>query len=254
MSLPDYPAAFYPVAVGAILLTGVSKGGFAGGIGGFAVPLMALYISPQDAAGIMLPILCLMDLVGLHAYRGKWSREHMRVIVPGALAGIGLGALTFGLISASGVRLLVGAIAVAFTLNRWFGIAQRFAAGLQPPGRKAGWFWSAVAGFTSTLAHAGGPPLAVYMLPQNMNKTVYVGTSVVFFTIVNYVKIVPYFFLGQFHTGNLSTSLAFAPLAPLGIWLGVWLHRRIPEGPFYRIAYALLFVTGLKLIYDGLAG
>ena len=249
-SLPDYPAGFVPVAALAILLTGISKGGFAGGLGGFAVPLMALYISPRDAAGIMLPILCLMDLFGLQAYRGQWSRAHMRVILPGALLGIALGALSFGLFSADAVRLLVGAIAVAFALNRWFGIAQRFSRLARTPGRGAGLFWSGMSGFTSTLAHAGGPPLAVYLMTQKLDKTLYVGTSVVFFTVVNYVKAIPYFFLGQFNAANLSTSAAFALLAPLGVWMGVWLHRRIPEGPFYRIAYALLFVTGVKLIYD----
>ncbi len=254
MSLPDYPAAFYPVAALAVLLTGVSKGGFAGGLGGFAVPLMALYISPRSAAGIMLPILCLMDLLGLHAYRGLWSREHMRVILPGALIGIALGALAFGLFSADAVRLLVGTIAIVFTLNRWFGIAQRVAALRRAPGRISGLFWSSMSGFTSTLAHAGAPPLAVYMLPQNLDKTLYVGTSVVFFTVVNYVKLIPYAYLGQFHTENLATSLLFAPLAPLGIWMGVWLHRRVPEAPFYRITYALLFATGVKLVYDAIAG
>ena len=127
MTLPDYPSGFLVVAVLAILLTGISKGGFAGGLGGFAVPLMALYISPADAAGIMLPILCLMDLFGLHAYRNRWSRAHLRILLPGALVGIALGALTFRAITADGVRLLVGAIAIAFTLNQWLGLASRVA-------------------------------------------------------------------------------------------------------------------------------
>jgi uncharacterized membrane protein YfcA len=254
VTLPDYPSGFLVVAVLAILLTGISKGGFAGGLGGFAVPLMALYISPADAAGIMLPILCLMDLFGLHAYRNRWSRAHLRILLPGALVGIALGALTFRAITADGVRLLVGAIAIAFTLNQWLGLASRIARRDVPAGPRSGRFWAAVSGFTSTLAHAGGPPYAVYMLSQKLDKTSYVATAAVFFTVVNYVKAVPYFYMGQFHAGNLSTSLAFAPLAPIGIWLGVWLHRRLPEGPFYRIAYVLLFLTGLKLVYDGIAG
>jgi uncharacterized membrane protein YfcA len=100
------------------------------------------------------------------------------------------------------------------------------------------------------MAHAGGPPLLVYLLPQRMEKTIFVGTSVVFFAIVNYLKLIPYGLLGQLSTNNLGLSLLFAPLAPLGIWLGLHLERRIPEKPFYRLSYAILFATGCKLIYD----
>jgi len=111
-------------------------------------------------------------------------------------------------------------------------------------------FWGAVSGFTSTLAHAGGPPFAIWMLPQKLDKTVLVATSVVFFLVVNYVKLVPYAWLGQLNRMNLAASLLFAPLAPLGIWLGVWLHRRVSERAFYQVSYALLFATGIKLIAD----
>ena len=91
MALPDYPAAFYPVAVFAILLTGISKGGFGQAAGGLAVPLMAMFITPPQAAGIMLPILCAMDLFGVYAYRRTWSREHLKIMLPGAMVGIALG-------------------------------------------------------------------------------------------------------------------------------------------------------------------
>ena len=253
MHWPDFPLAFYPVAVIAILLTGISKGGFGSGPGGLAVPLMSIFIAPPEAAGIMLPILCAMDVFGVHAYRGQWSRLHLRVMLPGALAGIALGALAFGALPVNAVRLLLGLIAVTFALNKWFALAERFAAGAATPGRIAGTFWGALAGFTSTLAHAGGPPFSFYMLPQRLDKSLLVGTSVVFFLVVNYVKLVPYAFLGQLNAGNLVAALIFAPLAPLGIWLGVWMHRRISERAFYNVSYALLFATGVKLIWDAIA-
>ena len=258
MNFPSFPLAFYPVAIVAILLTGIAKGGFGAGSGGIAVPLMSIFIAPPEAAAIMLPILCAMDLFGVHAYRGLASRRHLAALLPGALAGIALGAFAFGTMPVNAIRLVIGGIAVVFALNRWFRLSERLAARLAaspaPPGRLAGAFWGAVSGFTSTLAHAGGPPFAVYLLPQKLDKTAFVATSVVFFLIVNYVKLVPYWFLGQINLGNLAASLLFAPLAPAGIWLGVWLHRRIPEAPFYRVAYALLFATGAKLIWDALAG
>ena len=256
MDFPAFPVAFYPVAVFAILLTGIAKGGFGGGSGGVAVPLMSIYIAPPEAAAIMLPILCAMDLFGVHAYRGLWSRRHLAILLPGAIVGIVAGAFAFGTMPVNAIRLVIGGIAVAFALNRWFRLterlAERLAASSQPPGKAAGAFWVAASGFTSTLAHAGGPPFAIYLLPQKLDKTAFVATSVVFFLIVNYVKLVPYWFLGQLNTGNLAASLLFAPLAPAGIWLGVWLHRRIPEAAFYRVAYGLLFATGAKLVWDAL--
>lgn len=257
MTLPEVPLAFYPVAIVAILLTGISKGGFAAGAGGLAVPLMSLFIAPPVAAGIMLPILCAMDLFGVHAYRGRWSSKHLAALVPGALLGIALGGVAFGALPVDAIRLVLGLIAIVFSLNQALRITQRIAARLAAdratPGRVSGAFWGAVSGFTSTLAHAGGPPFAIWMLPQKLDKTTLVATSAVFFLIVNYVKLVPYAMLGQLNTGNLTASLLFAPLAPLGIWLGVWLHQRISEQSFYNVSYALLFITGVKLVWDALA-
>jgi uncharacterized membrane protein YfcA len=251
---PDFPPAFYPVAIVAILLTGMVKGGFGTGAGGLAVPLMSIYVAPSEAAGIMLPILCAMDLFSVHAYRGRWSREHLGALLPGALVGIGIGALAFGALPVNAIRLLIGLIAVTFTLNSWLRWTARLAARMAKPGRAAGAFWGAASGFTSTLAHAGGPPFAVYMLPQGIDKTALVATSAVFFLAVNYVKLVPYAFLGHLNAANLTTALMFAPLAPLGIWLGVWLHRRASQEAFYHVSYTLLFVTGLKLVWDALTG
>jgi len=114
-------------------------------------------------------------------------------------------------------------------------------------------FWSSVSGLTSTIAHAGGPPLSIYLLPLRLDKAVMVGTTVVFFAVINLVKLVPYAWLGLFDGRNLATSLALAPLAPVGIWMGVNLMRRIPETVFYRICYAILAVVGVKLLWDGIA-
>ncbi len=145
---------------------------------------------------------------------------------------------------------------MTFALNQWLSLTQRIAARLAAargkPGKVAGALWGCLSGFTSTLAHAGGPPFAVYLLPQKLDKTVFVGTSVFFFLVVNYVKLVPYHFLGQLNVGNLAAALVFAPLAPLGIWLGVWLHRRVSERTFYNVSYTLLLATGLKLVWDAL--
>jgi uncharacterized membrane protein YfcA len=258
LTLPDFPAAFYLVAILAVLITGIAKGAFGQGSGGIAVPMMSMFIAPPEAAGIMLPILCAMDLFSVHAYRGQWSREHLAIMLPGALVGIALGAIAFGTLPVNGVRLLLGVISVTFALNQWFRfserIAARFAKQHGQPGAAGGAFWGAVSGFTSTLAHAGGPPYAIYMLGQRVDKTLFVGTSAVFFLIVNYTKLVPYYFLGQLNGGNLTTALLFSPLVPIGVWFGVHLHRTVSQRTFFNLSYSLLLATGVKLIWDALAG
>jgi uncharacterized protein len=242
---------FYALAVPAVLVTGISKGGFGGGAGSMSVPLMALAVSIPQAAAIMLPILCLMDLLGVWAYRKTWDWANMRILIPAAVVGIAVGAATFHLFNEAAIRLMIGTIAVSFALDYWFG--RRPAKETPGPSVLKGGFWGAVAGLTSFAAHAGGPPISVYLLPQRMNKTILVGTTVMLFTVVNYVKLFPYWWLGQLNVGNLTTSLVLLPLAPMGIGLGVWLHKRVSPTWFYRICYFLVFATGVKLLYDGLA-
>jgi uncharacterized membrane protein YfcA len=248
--MPVAEPLFYLAAVPAVLLAGISKGGFGGGLGIMAVPLMALVVSPVQAAAIMLPILCLMDIFGLRAYRDAWDRRNIAIMVPGALLGILLGTLTFRYLDEGLMRLLIGALAIGFTLHHF--VLRGAARGPARPRRLVGALASALAGFTSFVAHAGGPPVQFFLLPQRLDKTLYVGTTVVFFFVVNYVKLLPYGWLGQLSTDNLSTALILAPLAPLGIWLGVRLHRPVGRELFYRLCYGMLFVTGLKLLWDGL--
>ena len=241
----------YAAAVPAVLIAGVSKGGFGGGLGVVGVPLIALVVGPKQAAALMLPILCLMDLVALRAYGRRWDWANLKVMLCGAPLGIGLGALTFGYLPDDAIRLLIGLIAVGFTLDRWR--KRRRVVRASRPSAWRGGVWSAAAGFTSFVAHAGGPPVNVYLLPQRLDRTVYQATTVGFFAAINYVKLAPYALLGQFPAEVLLTAAALAPVAVAGILLGVWLHDRVNQELFYRLCYLFLFVTGLKLTYDGLA-
>ena len=245
-------SVFYIFAVPAILLMGVSKGGFGSGLGILATPLMALTVPTPQAAAILLPILCAMDLFGLLAYRGKWSRENLRLILVGGIAGVVLGGLSFRFFSEAMIRGLLGLIAVTFVADAWFKRNRSPAATM--PSTTRGLFWSTLSGLTSTIAHAGGPPLNVYLLPQRLEKTALVGTTVIFFAVINAAKVVPYLWLGLFDARNLSTSLVLLPLAPFGIWLGVWMLRRVDQELFYRICYSLLLIVGIKLLFDGLRG
>lgn len=245
---------FYAAAVPAVLLFGIAKGGFGGGLGIVAVPLLSLVISPTRAAAILLPILCLMDLLGLWAYRGKWDWPELRLLLPASLIGIVTGALLFGWMSAAVVRLIVGAVALLFTAHYWYHQLRNSG---NTPGylpRAAGIVGGATAGFTSFVAHSGGPPISMYLLRRPLDKTRFVATTVVFFAGVNYVKLVPYTWLGQFSTDNLVASLVLAPLAPLGIAIGFWLHKNVSDLLFFRVVYVMLFFVSLKLIGDGISG
>jgi uncharacterized membrane protein YfcA len=243
---------FYATAIPAVLLVGLSKGGFGGAVGFVGVPLMALTMPPVQAAAILLPILCLMDVAAVWTWRGVYDRRMLIDMLPGSNAGNGLGWLTAALVTQDMVRLIVGAVAIVFVL-RWLYLLLRHGADhAAQPNRIAAAFWGAVAGFTSFVAHVGGPPFQVYALPIRLDPKVLSGTSTLFFAITNAIKLVPYFALGQFDTTNLTASLALAPLAPLATLAGAFLVRRMKPEVFYPFTYATVGLVALKLLWDGL--
>ena len=240
---------FWVTAVISVIITGISKGGF-GGLALLAVPLMALTISPVQAAGIMLPILIVMDWVSVWSYRKHWDKKLLILMLPGAILGI-LAAWKFAAyVDDQFVRICVGLIAVLFPIYAIFKPKSRedIVVGNRPLGVISG----IAAGFTSFIAHAGGPPFQAYAIPQGLEKRLYAGTAVIFFAVVNFVKLLPYAMLGQFDKANLTTSLILIPLAPIGVLIGVWLLKRIDQDVFYRILYSLIFMVGVKLLWDGL--
>lgn len=241
---------FYAVAIPAVLLVAINKTGFASGLGVLGVPLIALAVPPLQAAAIMLPVMCVMDVFAMWAYRQRWDPVNLRIILPAGLIGIGAGWLSAGLLSPNAIKFLVGAIAVWFTLHYWFAPRQVAPA---TPQRLKGTACSAVAAYTSFLAHAGGPPMSMYLLPQRLAPALFVGTNVMYWGAMNYLKIVPYAAIGQFDARNLLTSLVLLPLAPIGIRIGVWANRVVNPLWFYRICYTLTFLIGVKLVWDGLA-
>lgn len=245
---------FYACAIPAVILLGLAKGGFAG-IGVIAVPLMALAISPVLAASIILPILIVQDVVSVWAFRKTWARGVLVLMLPSAAIGIGLGFALAAFVKPGAVELAVGVIAVVFALQRlWAG---RASAPVRPA-RAEGVPWRGVlagiaAGFTSQIAHAGGPPFQMYVMPKNLPRDVFIGTSAIFFAVVNWMKVPAYWALGQFTHEALMTAAALLPLAVGSTWAGVWLVRRVPAARFYQIVYALMILVGGKLAWDGAA-
>jgi len=244
--------AFYLAAVPAVIIGGLSKGGFVG-LSGISQPLMALTVPSFQAAAILLPILIVQDWVSVVAYRRFYDGRTLAILLPGAIIGTVIGALTASMVSDDFIRLVVGLISIVFAANWWFGLSKE-AAKAKPGGVISGLFWGAVSGLTSFVSHAGGPPFQVYVLPLKLPRDILVGTTTWFFASVNLIKVIPYFWLGQFSRENLLTSAVLLPLAILSTMAGVWLVRRFQSESFYKIAYALLFLVGLKLFYDGMVG
>ena len=240
---------FYAVAVPAVLLVGLSKSGFASGFGSLATPMLALTVPVPQAAAIMMPLLLAMDAASLRELWRHADRKLVKLIVPFGLVGTGVGWLLFGALSTATVAGLTGALTLAF-------LAQRL---LFPPRADAppaplwvGKLCAMASGVTSFVAHAGNPPIAAYLLPLKRPPLVYSGTMAIFFAVLNVSKWIPYATLGLIDARNMCTSLLLMPLAPLGVWAGVKLTKRVSAQGFYRLAYTGMFLTGAKLLWDGL--
>lgn len=246
--------SFYMLAVPVVILVGMSKGGFGGGLGTLAVPLLSLAIDPRLAAAILLPILCGMDAVSLWSFRGTWDKQNLKILMPGAMLGTIAGAMTYTITNADFVRMLVGLLSIYFVGHYLWGKHFLEAMKQQPASHIRGGFWGSIAGYVSYIAHAGGPPVAIYLLPQHLPKTTLVGTTVLFFSIINFIKLIPYAWLGQINTESFVTSLVLLPLAPLGVQLGVYLHNKVSDRTFYVVSYGLLLLAGVKLVWEGAHG
>ncbi|MFD1509685.1 sulfite exporter TauE/SafE family protein [Lacimonas salitolerans] len=234
------------------MFAGISKGGFGSGAAFAAASILALVLEPGQALGIMLPLLMLIDVSTLRPYWGRWSMPDARLLIAGAVPGVVLGAWLYQIADADVFRVLIGVISVGFVawqMAQKSGLVRSPAQGLPI---WAGGLAGAVAGFTSFVSHAGGPPAAVWLLSRGLDKTTFQATTVILFWIINIVKFVPYAFLGIFTAQTLLVDLILAPFAVLGAWLGVRAHRIVPERAFFALTYVLLTVTGTKLIWDGL--
>lgn len=242
---------FYAVAVPAVLLLGVSKSGFGAGFGSLAVPLMALAVTVPQAAAILMPVLLLMDLLGLAAFRRDYDARLLRFLIPFGLLGTLVGTVLFKLLDTHLVAGLVGGFTLLFLAQRLLFPPQ---ADSPPPPRWVGALLTTTSGFTSFIAHAGGPPLNAYVIPLRLAPMTYTATMAFLFFFINLAKWVPYAWLGLLDWRNLATSLVLLPFAPVGVWLGIRIAKRIDPVWFYRMVYIGMFLTGCKLVWDAFRG
>lgn len=238
---------FYAVAIPAVLLMGLSKSGFGAGFGSLATPMIALVVSVPQAAAIFMPLLLVMDLIGIRAFRKDFDKKLLMFLLPCGLVGTVIGTLLFKLLQPQVVAGLVGGLTLLFLAQRLLFPPKADAA---PPPRWVGALLAVASGFTSFISHAGGPPFNVYMIPLKLKPLVFTATAAYFFFIINLSKWIPYAWLGLLDMRNFYTSLALMPFAPLGVWVGVRIARRIQPTLFYRLVYVGMFLTGCKLLWD----
>ncbi|MEO0514987.1 MAG: sulfite exporter TauE/SafE family protein [Planctomycetota bacterium] len=242
---------------GAVLVIGIAKSGFGGGIGILAVPLLALALNPEVAVGVLLPILIAADIVALIQHRRYRSWRHLRWAFVGGAIGVGIGTLLFwmfrsGDVLATALNLTVGGVCVVFVglqVYRMMGgkvpaVPDNAAAGLTAGG---------VAGAVSTLAHSAGPVMTIYLLEHKLEKRVLVGTLVLFFFLLNLAKLPTYVGFGLINRETVLASAVMLPLVPVGSLMGLWMHRVIAERPFTLIMYGGAAAAGLRMIWKGLA-
>ena len=248
--VPEYPSVFWVLAVFSAMTVGVTKAGFGGGIGIIATPMLALAIPVADSAAIMLPLLITGDIFSVAHYRTRFDRRSVCLLLPGSLFGIAAGAAFFGYFMNNERVLQVGLgilsmIFIAFQVGRAMitGILEK-----RRPHAIEGVLVGAISGFTSTIVHAGGPPVAIYLLPQKLKRDLFVGTTVVFFAALNQIKLIPYIGLNLLRMEHVMTILFLAPVCFIGVRLGVYLNKRFSELWFNRVVYSVLFLTGVQLL------
>jgi uncharacterized membrane protein YfcA len=247
----DESGALFLICAGlAAIFIGLSKGGVPM-IGMLGVPVLALVMSPLAAAALLLPIYVVTDMFGLWAYRREYSGRNLGILAPAAIVGIGIGWATASLVSESFVTLLVGLIGLAYCLDLWRKRHRKLPP--KPADVPRGLFWGTLTGFTSFVSHSGAPPYQMYVMPQRLSKLVFAGTSTILFAIINAVKLLPYWALGQFNSENLHIAITLFPIGVAATLAGVRIVRVLSEEKFYRLVSIGLFLVSAKLTYDGLS-
>ena len=243
------------LASAGILLMGFSKAGFGGGLGILTTPLCVLAFAksgkpPIFAIGFVLPLLILADAFSLWHYWRKFEISNLKFLIPGVIAGVLIGVQLIDRFSSRQLNVTIGIISMAFVL---FQLAKEkiFAAeGKFAPNHAIGIPAGIVAGITSTFANGAGPVIAMFLIPQGLPKILYVGTNTLIFTCINWIKLLIFLPKGFITTETLLYDAAFLPIIPVGVWLGVWLNKRVPEKHFTTLVYTFTFLTGLHLAFS----
>jgi uncharacterized membrane protein YfcA len=243
---------FYLVGLPTIFLIAVGKGAFGGGLATLGIPLLSLVMMPIEAAIVVAPLVSLMDAFALGRYGPRtWSKPDLLWLLPSLVVGIGLGYLFFTRVDPHLVAVAIAAITLAFT-GDWFLRGRKAPARNLPVSPPLAFAAGTASGFTTFVAHAGGPPVAMYLLRRGLHKSVYAGTTIAIFTLGNAIKLVPYGILAFARPSTIWAALALAPAVPFGVWTGKYLHDRLEQNRLFFWCYILLLFAAGKLLFDGL--
>lgn len=246
----DHTATFFVLASISVLIIGISKSGFGAGLGVLSLPLMASESSIKEALAILLPLLIAIDLVGLRRFARNADWRILKLVLLPAAFGMLLGYLFFSLITPKILSLSIGIFTLLFLIQSL--VMERLNMKEAKPYPWLGRLMGCISGFTSFIAHIGGPPITIYMLREKVSPLIYTSTLGIFFTLINFGKLVPYAYLDLLNFNQLATSILFLPLVPVGVYLGFYLAQKISAKWYYIIVQFFLFVASVKLIADGL--
>jgi uncharacterized membrane protein YfcA len=246
-------AQFWIIAGLAAYLMGLSKGGVPM-IAILSVPLMSLFMDPALAAGLLLPIYITTDMYAVYLFRKAFSVRNLKILMPAGVCGVGLGFLAVSYVPGDAIKLLVAGIAISYLFHS---LRRRLSKREHPP-RQAdvprGLIWGALSGLTSYISHAGGPPYQAYVLPQRLDKLTYLGTTTIFFSAVNLLKVPPYIVAGQITWDSVGQAVWLIPCALAGAWSGAKIARLLPERVFFLLVEIALAGVSVKLVWEVLAG
>lgn len=240
----------YLVGIPTVLIMSLSKGAFGGGLAIVGVPFLSLVMSPIEAAIVVAPLVSFMDVFALHTFGPKtWSKPDLAWLIPGLLVGIALGYAFFALVDPRLVSLGIGAVTLAFTADYFLRgrLAPAGALRLSPP---LALLAGTTSGFTTFVAHAGGPPAQMYLLSRGLDKTMFAGTNLALFTLGNFIKLFPYGLLMWAEPRTFVAALMLAPVVPVGVWAGIWLHARLEQARLFFWCYVILGFAAGKLLFD----
>jgi len=240
------------IAFAGVFLICFMKGAFGGGFSIVGIPLLSIVMDPVTAGGLLAPLFIAMDLFALRYWKpSTWSKPDLVLLLPGLVIGIGLGYLLFRVMDHRAVAIVMAVTTLIFVALWLLGGSEIM---VRPRSSPKAIGAGLASGITTMVAHSGGPPLAMYLLPLGLSKEIYAGTTSLFFTVGNAIKAVPWLLLVK-PAGNVWILMAACLLAiPSGVWLGWRLHGRLDQQQIFRACYGLLVVTALKLLWDGVSG
>jgi uncharacterized protein len=239
---------FLVMLVAVTFIVSLSKGGLGGMAGTLSTPLMSLVMPVNQVLGLLLPIMLLADMFSIAFHWKRWNGRLVWLLLPGAVVGVTIGTYFVTNVSAQVLKIMLAVISLLFVAYKL--LEQRIVGSSKYKERKwHGWLAGSTAGFTSAMAHSGVPPISIYLMLQNVTPRVFVATAVLFYAILNWVKVPYYYFTGMFDFQQLWHIVWVFPIVPFGVWFGRWLVTKVSKSVFDNIILVLLVITALLLIF-----